>query len=424
VLSPKRATALISGGLVTAALCLAQVAISTHSGLVQFTLGSVYLEDKPFHKTTTNLIEVKPQQVLRTDKDGFAEVLLTPGVFLRIGNQSSIRMEQNALTNTRVALLTGSAMVECDELLADNAVSFLLGNQLVQIRKKGLYRLEADPAAVGVIKGDAFVAGNVNVEVKQGKLLQLASAVPQVEKFHVDKKEELYAFTQSRSEDSAYATGVSSASLYSSGFTGAGCTSSNWYFMNTVGMYSYLPCGGMMSNAFGYNFLGLSSGYLWNGPMYYMAPYALYGGYGYGGYYGNGFYGGGGGGFPANTNGNRPGATPAGSAVAAGRTPAKVPVYTVPGYRGPIPTVAGGRPSGFANPRPATMSSPAGIRSMAGPAIGARSVGSSVAGRAPVGGGGGGAMMGAPSAGGARPSAGMSGASMGGARSAAGARSK
>ncbi len=420
MLSPKRATALLAGGLATAALCLAQVAISTHSGLVQFTMGSVYLQDKPFHKTTTNLVEVKPNQVLRTDKDGYAEVLLTPGVFLRVANQSSIRMETNALTNTKVSLLTGSAMVECDELLVDNAVSFLLGNQLVEIRKKGLYRLEADPAAIGVIKGDAFVAGNLNMEVKQGKLLQLASAVPQPEKFHIDKDDQLYAFTKARSEDSAYATGVSSASLYSSGYTGAGCASSNWYFMNTVGMYSYLPCGGIINNPFGYSFLGLGSGYLWNGPMYYAAPYALYGGYYGNGYYGNNYYGGGGGGAVVNT-GNRPGATTTGQTVATGRTPVSVPVYTVPGFHGPVAGVAGGRPPSLANS--VSGSSVASMRSMAGPSVGhAVSVGGS---RASVGGGGGGGMS-AASAGVAsgRASGGISGASMGGGRASAGGAHK
>ena len=82
-----RVFALLAGGL-GATLCLpAQVAISTHSGLIQFTVGSVYVGDKAIHKTTTNLPDLKNGQVLHTGSDGNAELLLTPGVFLRLGQR-------------------------------------------------------------------------------------------------------------------------------------------------------------------------------------------------------------------------------------------------------------------------------------------------------------------------------------------------
>jgi hypothetical protein len=274
MLSPIRVTTLIAGGLATAGLCFGQMAISTHSGLVQLTVGSVFLNDKPLHKTTTNMVEVKPGQVLRTGKDGNAEILLTPGVFMRLGNDTSVRMDANALSNTKVTVLSGSSMVECDELLSDNAISFTVGNHIVQLRKKGLFRLEADPPAVAAIKGEAFVADNINEPVKQGKLLQLDTDNPKPQKFH-QNKDDLVAFSKARSEDSVYATGVTSSSLYSSGY--GGCTNSSWYLMGGVGMYSYLPCNGMFTNPYGLYMLGLNNGYLWGGPSYYVAPYAVYG---------------------------------------------------------------------------------------------------------------------------------------------------
>jgi hypothetical protein len=91
----------------------------------------------------------------------------------------------------------------------------------------------------------------------------------------VDKKEDLYAFSKARSEDSAYATGVTSSSFAQSGYSAASGCSSSWYFMGSVGMYSYLPCGGILGSPFGYGFYGLNSAYLWGGPGYYIPPYAL-----------------------------------------------------------------------------------------------------------------------------------------------------
>jgi hypothetical protein len=333
-MSPFRALMLLAGTLGTCALGLAQTAISAHSGLVQLTVGSVYVQDKAVHKTVTNMLQVKPSEVVRTGPDGYAEILLTPGVFLRLGNDTSVRMDSDALTHTHLTLLSGSAMIECDELLPDNNVTFDVGNKPVELRKKGLYRLMADPPAVATIQGELFVAGNMNTTVKKGKLLQFNAAVPEPVKFHNDKKDELYTFSKARSEDSAYATGVTSSSLLSSGY---GCRGgSSWYLMGAVGMYSYLPCSGIYSNAFGYSFLGLNDGYMWGGPNYYIPPYGLLGGYaGYGGY----------GGYApavAGGRGQAPVAARPGTSTVATSAPARVPVnppknatVVVPVFGGP-----------------------------------------------------------------------------------------
>jgi hypothetical protein len=370
MMSPFRSLLLAVGSLAGATLCLAQLAISTHSGLVQFTMGEVFLEDKPLQKTTTNVVEMKTGQTLRTGKDGNAEVLLTPGVFLRLGNDSAIRMDSNALSDTRVSVISGSAMVECDELLADNSVSFTVGTQTVELRKKGLYRFEASPPAVGVLKGgQAFVAGNLNTTVKSGKILQLDGTTQQPEKFKLSKDDEVYAFSQARSEDSAYATGVTASSLYSSGFNS--CATSSWYFMNSVGMYSYIPCRGIYNNPFGYSFYGLNSAYLWEGPYYYVPPYALIG-------VPRSVGGGGGGGsavLPGSTGSQNPGTTrPGGSSNQVGINPQRpAPVFVGPGYRGPVPSVyMGGARPGMAGSAQPHVSTPAarGISTMAGPAVG------------------------------------------------------
>ena len=45
-----------------------------------------------------------------------AEILLTPGVFLRVAENSSIKMISSRLIDTRVDLLSGSILIECAEL--------------------------------------------------------------------------------------------------------------------------------------------------------------------------------------------------------------------------------------------------------------------------------------------------------------------
>ena len=48
--------------------------------------------------------------------DGKAEILLTPGVYLRLGSDSSVKMISNSLANTEVTVSQGEAMVEVDEI--------------------------------------------------------------------------------------------------------------------------------------------------------------------------------------------------------------------------------------------------------------------------------------------------------------------
>jgi len=353
-----------------------QLTISTHSGLIQFTSGSVLLDDKEVHKTTTNSLEMKDGSVLRTENDGNAEVLLTPGVFLRIAPLSSVRMDSNSLSDTRVALLSGSAMVECDELLQGNSVAFTIADKRIEFRKNGLFRLEANPPAIAAIKGEAYVAGNINMTVKKGKLLQLDSAVPQLSKLHLNKKtDELYQFSDARSADSAYATGVTASSLFSSGYSCTGGLSSSWYYMRPVGMYSYLPCSGAFTSPFGYSFLGLNNGYLWTGPNYYAPPIGLFG-FVPGGGLARGYVGGGGG-VVAGGGAKVPNAPPTAGSKPTG--PIQVPVFAGPAARGVAPTItytpgqtaahAGGRSTPAMRGGAAGNARPA-IGAMAGPSMG------------------------------------------------------
>src|SRR5580700_8093552 len=93
-----------------ALLANAQSVISTHSGLIHFFEGEVYLGDQSLESHLGRFPSVPQGAELRT-ADGRAEVLLTPGVFLRMGDRSAIRLVANDLADTRVELQTGSAIV-------------------------------------------------------------------------------------------------------------------------------------------------------------------------------------------------------------------------------------------------------------------------------------------------------------------------
>jgi FecR protein len=283
-----RLLCLSSALVLGSSLLPAQSAISLHSGLLQYTSGSVLIESKPVLKTTTNLVSVKKGETLTTGADGAAEILLTPGVFLRMVEGSAVRMDSVALTDTRVSILQGSVMVECDEISKDNNVAFLVSGHEIELRKKGVLRIDSDPAKLSVIQGEAFVADSTNMTVSSGKAVLLSAPVPQPVKYALNKKtDDLYLFSETRSADSAYATNVVSKSMYN---TGSSCFSNSWYYMQPVGMYAYLPCG-QFTSGFGYPFFGLNNGFMYAGNPYYYPPPGLIanGFYGYGNGYGYGY---------------------------------------------------------------------------------------------------------------------------------------
>jgi hypothetical protein len=157
----------------------AQSVISTHSGVIHFFEGTVYLGNEPL-ETHLGKFQVIPQGgELRTEQ-GRAEVLLTPGVFLRLGQQSAIRMVANALADTQVELENGSAIVDSGESNAGTSVTVMYKEWRVHFLQKGVYRIDSDPPRVWVRRGEAEVfagASEQPVSLEQGMNLPLAGVL-------------------------------------------------------------------------------------------------------------------------------------------------------------------------------------------------------------------------------------------------------
>jgi hypothetical protein len=157
----------------------AQSVISTHSGVVHFFEGSVFIGDKPMEQKFGRFPDLPEGGELRTEQ-GRAEVLLTPGTFLRIGENSAIRMVSNQLSDTRVELLAGSAILESTQYSKDTCVTLIYKTWQVSLPGEGLYRLDAEPPRLRVYQGGAEVtardSGN-SVHVKSGELLPFAEVL-------------------------------------------------------------------------------------------------------------------------------------------------------------------------------------------------------------------------------------------------------
>jgi len=153
-----------------------QSVVSVHSGLLHFSDGVVLLDDQPIQQQPGKFPDIHEGSELRT-QIGRAEILLTPGVFLRVGERSEIRMLSNRFRDTRVQFLHGSAVVEAVSLSPDTAVTMvypdsIYGDFQVRILKPGRYRFDSNPPEFRAYAGEAeVVLGARTVPVKEGRLL-------------------------------------------------------------------------------------------------------------------------------------------------------------------------------------------------------------------------------------------------------------
>jgi hypothetical protein len=114
-----------------------QSVISTRSGIVHFCEGAVYLGDQPLESHPGKFSSVPEGAELRTG-EGRAEVLLTPDVFVRIGDRTTIRMVANKLSDTRVELLGGSAVVDSAEPSSGTSVTLIYRSWNVRFFERGV----------------------------------------------------------------------------------------------------------------------------------------------------------------------------------------------------------------------------------------------------------------------------------------------
>jgi ferric-dicitrate binding protein FerR (iron transport regulator) len=153
--------------LVSAGVGMAQKVISAKAGLVYFVLGRVSIAGSgqlPHGDVNRQLNEGE----ILSSEAGRAEVLLNPGTVLRIGNMTRIRIDNGELTNTRVSIEAGSAVVTVNQLPKLDRVEIHIGGKVVVMDGVGVYRFDADRRDTAAARLRVF-SGQVLVYREEGK---------------------------------------------------------------------------------------------------------------------------------------------------------------------------------------------------------------------------------------------------------------
>lgn len=177
----------------------AQYIVSARAGTVNFITGKVSIYGKTPEQKSTAFPTLKDGQLLRTAEDGRAEILLGPGVFLRLGQHAAVRMLNSNLTDTEVKIEQGIALIEVIEIANGNNVHVLMGATRTAFRGIGLHRFDAETGSLSVYGGHADVtAGAQTFDVTRGRVIHLNGSLTE-SRFETGTKYPLLQWAAARS---------------------------------------------------------------------------------------------------------------------------------------------------------------------------------------------------------------------------------
>src|SRR5579862_9184219 len=125
--------------MLQAAFIVMQFIISAKAGLVNAVEGPVNVQVQQ---------QVEAGAPIQTAPMGKVEILLNPGSFLRLDENSEAVLDSVELTNIAIRILAGSAIVESSSVEKDNPIRVTDGSLSVLITAPGLYKFTANTAAV------------------------------------------------------------------------------------------------------------------------------------------------------------------------------------------------------------------------------------------------------------------------------------
>jgi FecR protein len=244
---------------------------TAYPGTLNYVEGHALIGNEMLNSKSIGVAQMEAGQSLSTQQ-GRAEVLLTPGTFLRVGDNSTVRMISPDLTNTQVQVEKGEATVEVTDIHPQNNIRVDENGAVTRLVKNGFYDFDADRGVVRVFDGQAEVqVSDRDVKVKGGHELDLGSSKLKARGFDKKQYEDtgLYKWSTLRSAYLAEANADLAPTYIVNGFYGPGWIGAGWYWSPWFSCYTFLPADGVLYSPFGWGFYSPFWGY----------DVGLYGGY-------------------------------------------------------------------------------------------------------------------------------------------------
>ncbi len=265
--------------LAAAGTASAQHLISSKAGFVNRADGIVYVlrhdsEDGKAGRASLGT-QLRDGDQLRTDANSRAEILLNPGSYLRLDENTEVRAINTSFSETRFELLKGSAIVEIGQIDKKEPIELLTPNGPLSFGKETtLIRVDAKTAAtwVAVRQGEIYLgprmtalADQGSAKIKRGKLVRLTSSTEKPEVAKVDKDAmdsfDAWSFGRAQTLVAANLSSLRQNSLLAGG----------WFYNSFYGCYTFVPYRGFLTSPYGFGFYRNYADCYWYNPFGY--PY-------------------------------------------------------------------------------------------------------------------------------------------------------
>jgi hypothetical protein len=217
--------------------------ISAKAGGVNTVIGQVWVKraGQASEQRLTSDDDLSSGDVVSTGVWARAEILLNPGSYLRLGEESEFELVDSSLDNLRIKLTKGSAILEA--IGGENTelrINILTAQQPLVIVRRGLYRINAQAGSTELLvqKGRIQLSNNPLEMAKDGKKIVVSAGSPLIAKIGKYDKDEFDQWSRERGQTLAQAN-VRLTSRTMSGFSGL----NNWGFQTTglgrLGLWTY-----------------------------------------------------------------------------------------------------------------------------------------------------------------------------------------
>lgn len=247
----------------------AQHLISSKAGFVNRVDGKVYIlraDSLDGERGRASLgTQMRDGDLLMTETESKAEVLLNPGSYLRMDGKTEIIARGTALDEVRFELKSGTIIVEISEIDKKMPIEIITANGSVYARKMGLYRFEAlaGSTRVAVRQGELILGSrdlalaNKGYKIKKGNIASLTGNDPTLAKLDRDAIDEfdVWSFNRAQALVAANHSALRASRTY-------GSLAYGWIFDPIFGTYTFIPRNGLIWSPYGFGFFN-SFGNCW-----------------------------------------------------------------------------------------------------------------------------------------------------------------
>ena len=248
---------------------LGKYVVSAKAGVVNIIEGDVtVVRSLPFAapeaRTLISGDELNSGDVVNTGATGRVEVLLDPGCFLRLGQQSRFVFLFDNIGTAKLKLTRGSAVLEASSV--ENPIFIETPKSTLQIIREGLYRFNVDSdgkAEVGVRKGRALVGATT---IKEGKRALVDSDIGVIAKLDKKDVDDLDGWSKERARSLIAANSRLSTSGLKRTFRGS-LWYNAWVYDPFFHCYTFLPYSSGFASPYGWDYAVLNP--FWAYSYYY-----------------------------------------------------------------------------------------------------------------------------------------------------------